>query len=57
LKPEPHSVWLPWDPALLDPDHPERRRLAPFGFDRLVLVWSEPPDPDEILRAAPRLGR
>jgi alkanesulfonate monooxygenase SsuD/methylene tetrahydromethanopterin reductase-like flavin-dependent oxidoreductase (luciferase family) len=45
------SVWAPWNEELLDPGHPERRRLAALGVDRLVLVWLDPVDPDRIAAA------
>jgi alkanesulfonate monooxygenase SsuD/methylene tetrahydromethanopterin reductase-like flavin-dependent oxidoreductase (luciferase family) len=50
------SVWLPWDAALVDPEHPERQRLAACGVDRLILSWFRPPDPDEIAKAVVLAG-
>ena len=43
------SVWAPWDTALADPEHPQRRRFHELGVSRLVLVCLEPADP-ELLR-------
>jgi len=42
------SVWAEWDRALADPEHPERRRWAELGVNRLVLVCLNPHDPHEI---------
>jgi alkanesulfonate monooxygenase SsuD/methylene tetrahydromethanopterin reductase-like flavin-dependent oxidoreductase (luciferase family) len=50
------SVWAPWDEGLLDADHPERRRLAALGVDRLVLVWLGPADPDRLAASNRHLG-
>ncbi len=53
--PEPWmtTTWSPWDRALVDPEHPERIRLARLAVDRLVLVWPTAPDVDEIARTRP----
>ncbi len=40
-----------WDPALLDPDHPERRAMAVAGIDRLILTLLDPPDVEQIAAA------
>ncbi len=42
------SVWAEWDRALADPGHPERRRWAELGVNRLVLVCLNPHDAHEI---------
>ncbi|MEX0847528.1 MAG: LLM class flavin-dependent oxidoreductase [Ilumatobacteraceae bacterium] len=39
------SVWAAFDPALADPDHPDRRRWEALGVGRLVLVCLRPHDP------------
>ena len=39
-----------FDAALFDPDHPERRRMADLGVDRLVVDCLEPPPPDLFSR-------
>jgi alkanesulfonate monooxygenase SsuD/methylene tetrahydromethanopterin reductase-like flavin-dependent oxidoreductase (luciferase family) len=55
LDPWEVSVWTFWDPALLRPDHPERRRFARLGVDRLVLTSLVPLAPSAIAAAAPLL--
>jgi alkanesulfonate monooxygenase SsuD/methylene tetrahydromethanopterin reductase-like flavin-dependent oxidoreductase (luciferase family) len=42
------SVWAEFDPALCDPDHPDRRRWAALGVTRLVLVCLTPHDPNTL---------
>jgi hypothetical protein len=42
------SVWAEWDRGLADPDHPDRRRWAELGVNRLVLVCLNPHDPHEL---------
>jgi alkanesulfonate monooxygenase SsuD/methylene tetrahydromethanopterin reductase-like flavin-dependent oxidoreductase (luciferase family) len=42
-----------WDDALLDPDHPERRRMVEAGVERLILADLGPPDPDHLARCRP----
>jgi len=32
------TVYADWDDALIDPDHPERQRMASLGVDRLILL-------------------
>jgi alkanesulfonate monooxygenase SsuD/methylene tetrahydromethanopterin reductase-like flavin-dependent oxidoreductase (luciferase family) len=44
------SVWSEWDEALVDPDHPSRRRWAELGVNRLVLTWLRPHDPASVAR-------
>ena len=45
------TVWMPWDPDVLDADHPERRRLDALGIDRIVLCWFRvAPTVDELER-------
>jgi hypothetical protein len=31
-------VWSYYDPALLDPEHPERQAMHAAGVDRLILA-------------------
>lgn len=50
------SAWTPWDAGLVDPGHPERRRLAALGVDRLVLSASRPVTVDELRAAGRRLA-
>ncbi len=50
------SVWAPWDPALADAHHPERRRLAGLGVGRLVLSAARPVGPDEVRAVGRRLA-
>jgi alkanesulfonate monooxygenase SsuD/methylene tetrahydromethanopterin reductase-like flavin-dependent oxidoreductase (luciferase family) len=47
------TVYAVWDEALLDADHPERRRMAAAGVDRLVLAVLDQPDPDRLARCVP----
>jgi alkanesulfonate monooxygenase SsuD/methylene tetrahydromethanopterin reductase-like flavin-dependent oxidoreductase (luciferase family) len=49
------SVWAPWDEALLDADHPQRREWKRLGVSRLVLVGFEAIAPDAFERAAAQL--
>ena len=44
------SVWAMFDRELADPEHPDRRRWAELGVNRLVLVCLDPHDPAEIAR-------
>jgi alkanesulfonate monooxygenase SsuD/methylene tetrahydromethanopterin reductase-like flavin-dependent oxidoreductase (luciferase family) len=44
------SVWAEWNRALADPDHPDRRRWADLGVNRLVMVCLEPHDSGEVER-------
>jgi len=44
------SVWTWFDPALVDPSHPERRRWSGLGVGRLVLVCLQPHDPVALAR-------
>ncbi len=44
------SVWAEWDPSLADPEHPERRRWADLGVNRLVLVCLDSHDPQAVER-------
>lgn len=44
------TTWVPWDEALADPDHPERRRMSELRIDRLVLVAGRRLDPAEVSR-------
>jgi hypothetical protein len=32
------TAWVPWEPALQDPDHPVRREMAAAGIGRVILV-------------------
>jgi alkanesulfonate monooxygenase SsuD/methylene tetrahydromethanopterin reductase-like flavin-dependent oxidoreductase (luciferase family) len=50
------SVWAPWDEALLDADHPQRREWQRLGITRLVLVGFEAITPDAVERAAEHLS-
>jgi alkanesulfonate monooxygenase SsuD/methylene tetrahydromethanopterin reductase-like flavin-dependent oxidoreductase (luciferase family) len=47
------SVWAWWDEALLDAEHPQRRRWEQLGISRLVLVWFDRFDAAALERAAP----
>ena len=49
------SAWAFWDDALLDADHPDRRRWASWGIGRLILVALTPLPLGAIERAAGRL--
>ena len=40
-----------FDDGLFDPEHPERKRMASLGVDRLVVVCLDPPPPDLFSRA------
>ena len=42
------TAYMLWDDGLLDPDHPERRRMAEARIDRLVLADLDRPDPERI---------
>jgi alkanesulfonate monooxygenase SsuD/methylene tetrahydromethanopterin reductase-like flavin-dependent oxidoreductase (luciferase family) len=44
------SVWIEWDNALADPDHPARRRWEQLGVNRLVMVCLDPHDPAAVAR-------
>lgn len=45
------SVWAHWDDALADPAHPDRRRWAELGVDRLIMVcFRQPHDPAALRR-------
>ncbi|MDQ3738601.1 MAG: LLM class flavin-dependent oxidoreductase [Actinomycetota bacterium] len=44
------TTWAPWDEALCDPDHPERRRMTEVGIDRLILTAHHGVDPEEVSR-------
>jgi alkanesulfonate monooxygenase SsuD/methylene tetrahydromethanopterin reductase-like flavin-dependent oxidoreductase (luciferase family) len=48
------TAYVLWDEALLDPDHPERRRMADAGVERVVLAELDRPDPDRIAAAFAR---
>lgn len=50
------SVWAPWDAALVDPAHPERRRLGTLGVDRLVLSAGRPVAAAEVRAVGRRLA-
>jgi alkanesulfonate monooxygenase SsuD/methylene tetrahydromethanopterin reductase-like flavin-dependent oxidoreductase (luciferase family) len=47
------SVWTWFDPALLDPEHPDRVRWASLGVGRLVLVWLTAHDPVSLATVRP----
>jgi alkanesulfonate monooxygenase SsuD/methylene tetrahydromethanopterin reductase-like flavin-dependent oxidoreductase (luciferase family) len=44
------SVWIEWDDALADPDHPARRQWEQLGVNRLVMVCLDPHDPAAVAR-------
>lgn len=44
------TAWVPWDEALADPEHPERRRMAELRIDRLILIAHDPLDPEVVYR-------
>ena len=49
------SVWMWFDPALADADHPVRRELAAEGVTRIVLFERSAPNPVVIAAAASHL--
>jgi alkanesulfonate monooxygenase SsuD/methylene tetrahydromethanopterin reductase-like flavin-dependent oxidoreductase (luciferase family) len=38
------TVWSYYDPAILDPEHPERQAMRAAGIDRLILAELGPPN-------------
>jgi alkanesulfonate monooxygenase SsuD/methylene tetrahydromethanopterin reductase-like flavin-dependent oxidoreductase (luciferase family) len=53
-RPFTRTTYTWWDPALLDPDHPERRAMDAARIDRVVLTLLEPPEPAAIEAAFAR---
>ena len=43
------TVWMPFDAAVLDPEHPEHRRFAALGVERIVFSWFRPATVAEIM--------
>lgn len=44
------TTWAPWDEALADPGHPDRRRMDELGIDRLILTARRHVDAQEVSR-------